>query len=114
MFGRAKHWRIPALLGLLAGLVVLGLALATRDTVLRVQVAVSDFVFLAASGPRLGRLPASDQIVLVLYDDASRREMGVLPTYSDDLALYQRRTIHSAMEVCPGCCFPAIPHRFYP
>ena len=54
------------------------------------QVAVSDFVFLAASGPRLGRLPASDQIVLVLYDDASRREMGVLPTYGDDLALYRR------------------------
>jgi adenylate cyclase len=87
---RAKPWWIPGLLGLLSGLVVLGSLLPLGEIVLRVQVAVSDFVFLADGGPRLGRMPASDQIVLVLYDDASRREMGVLPTYDDDLALYRR------------------------
>ena len=60
------------------------------QTVLKVQVSVSDFIFLSDGGPRLGRLPASDEIVLVLYDNASRREMAVLPTFEDDLALYQR------------------------
>ncbi len=80
MLGRAKAWWIPLLLGLLTDLVVLGASLALHEPILRLQVAVSDFIFLANRGPRLGRLPANDQIVLVLYDHASRREMGVLPT----------------------------------
>jgi len=90
MTGHAKAWWISGLLGLLTGLAVLGSLLAFGPTILRMQVAISDFVFLADRGPRLGRLPASDQIVLVLYDKASSREMGVLPTYEDDLALYRR------------------------
>ena len=89
MLGREKAWRILGLLGLLAGLAVLGTSLVFHDTVLRIQVAVSDFVFLAERGPRLGRLPVNNQIVLVLYDHPSRRELGVLPSYDDDLTLYQ-------------------------
>jgi adenylate cyclase len=89
MLGRAKTWWIPLLLGLLSGLVVLGSLLVIGTTLLRMQVAISDFVFLADRGPQLGRLPANDQIVLVHYDETSRQEMGVLPTYDDDLALYR-------------------------
>jgi hypothetical protein len=63
-----NQWWIPALLGLLSGLVILILLWAFGNTVLRVQVAVSDFVFLDDRGPRLGRLQVSDEIVLVLFD----------------------------------------------
>jgi len=89
MLRRLHQWWIPALLGLLSGLVVLFLLWAFGNTVLRVQVAVSDFVFLDDRGPRLGRLQVSDEIVLVLFDTVSYQEMGALPTYEDDLELYR-------------------------
>jgi adenylate cyclase len=69
---------------------VLASLLVAGDPVLRLQVAVSDFLFLGDGGPHLGRLPASKRIVLVLYDDTSRREMQSLPTLDDDLALYRQ------------------------
>ena len=89
MLGRLKPCWLPALLGLAAGLVVLSAAVVMPGDVLRVQVSVSDYLFLADSGPRFGRLPVSDEIVLVVYDDASLRELGRPPTYEEDLALYR-------------------------
>jgi hypothetical protein len=87
-----RHHRcwIPGAIGFVAGLATLSLAMIAPDAVLRTEVAVSDFLFLADGGPGWGRLPPADRIVLVLYDDASQRQMKALPTFEDDLALYRQ------------------------
>lgn len=90
MSHRERQWWLSGLIGLAAGLAVLSVAWIAEETLLRVQVAVTDFLFVAEGGPQLGRLPISDRIVLVEYDAASSREMKALPTLDDDLALYRQ------------------------
>lgn len=77
-----------SLIALGVALAVLLAVLAATATVERAQIAASDFVFLSENGPRLGRRSRTGEIVLVLFDDRSARQMGGLPTYEQDLALY--------------------------
>ena len=49
----------------------------------------SDFLFIRHEGPGLGRREASQNIVLVLYDAESGKELGLDEKYQNDLALYQ-------------------------
>lgn len=82
-------WLLPSLIGVLIGAVVVGVSVSRVETIARFQVAVSDFVFLADAGPGLGRLPASGDITLVLFDDRSAKALNGLPTYEQDDALYK-------------------------
>jgi adenylate cyclase len=90
MAGLNRNWLLPTLLGLAVGLGLLALAVVFSEGLKRLEVAVSDFVFLAENGPQLGRLPATDQIVLVLFDKTSQQQMQALPTYEQDLQLYSK------------------------
>lgn len=54
------------------------------------DIAAADHLFLREDGPHLGRRPAREDIVLVLIDAAtSRARGGNLPSFGEDLALYQ-------------------------
>ena len=82
-----KFW-VTSLIGVACGLATLCWLWIATTQVARLQIAVSDFVFVAASGPRWGREVAPEDVVLVEVDERSATQQD-LPTFADDLKLYQ-------------------------
>lgn len=76
----------------LGALCFAGMLLAARGAsgvTASLQLAASDLLFLRPGGPRLGRVPARQDIVLVLFDMKSAQQTGVVHRYELDVQLYR-------------------------
>ncbi len=65
------------------------LAYSAGNVVGSIQLAASDLLFVRAGGPRLGRRPVRDEIVLVLYDTKTANALGYVHQYERDVQLYR-------------------------
>ena len=81
---------IPLLIAFLCVSLLSVLYWLRPSLLLPIDIAAADHLFVREDGPHLGRRRVHDDIVLVLIDAATMRARdGVLPTFQDDVRLYQ-------------------------
>lgn len=80
---------MPVTIGLIGWALALLLPRYGGRIVIEAQVAASDWLFVRHDGLRLGARPASDDIVLVLFDRKTATELGYVHSYEDDAKLYR-------------------------
>ena len=84
----SKQILVSLLLGF-TGVVVASVLISRDDHLIATaQVGVSDAMMLRPNGPRLGERAARDDIVLVLFDAKSAKELGYVHSYPADLEVY--------------------------
>src|SRR5689334_22743139 len=86
-----QRWLPGALIGLAVAVVASAALLFAPGSLEPLQLTAADALFIRDGGPQLGARPADPSVVLVLWDDASRRELGggAKAGLDQDLALYR-------------------------
>src|SRR5437868_1730563 len=86
-----RRWLPGAIIGLAVAVAASATLLFASASLEPLQLTAADTVFIRDGGPLLGARSADPGIVLVLWDDASRQELGggAKASLEQDLALYR-------------------------